>query len=292
MQLFGKPKNQWGWVRWGGWAFLAWRLVLMAWAFASRKIDLLNGIEMLLIPLILIPLGTWREHEQVKHELEHAAHLEAEQAEAARHSETVQRVREAVLAELGAPQAEGGMLAKAGEIVRRDLPGLNPKGKGELLHFLFGRGLLSGETALELKGADFGGVKLEKAALEGVRLEGVDLSKARMDGCQLQGARLDGSNLRHAFLRHAGLGAASLAGADLTRAHLDGADLAGADLQGAVLKNAHLVRVTLEGAKVSGEALEQAIIIDAVMPDGARVTNERGREYLRSKELEQVVARL
>src|SRR5215208_6893536 len=77
-------------------------------------------------------------------------------------------------------------------------------GKGNLLTFLHGAGLIIGieNPAVALTGADLQGVDLPRADLEGANLQGANL----------QGANLEGANLREAYLRGVNLQGADLQG--------------------------------------------------------------------------------
>lgn len=212
------------------------------------------------------------------------------------------------------------------EAVLAALAELDGKGRGEMLRFLFERGLLNGDhPALDLPGANLSELHLTKTHLSGVALDGADLSGARLDGAHLESSRLSGAKLVKAHLRHAHLKAAHLAGSDLTGARLEGADLEGANLsgarlEGALLMGANLKRCALNGIQARGAhlqkadlsgslglapgeaaqtapmaapvALDEAILIDTVLPDGRVVTNARGKEYLQNKEIATLIDRL
>jgi uncharacterized protein YjbI with pentapeptide repeats len=158
-------------------------------------------------------------------------------------------------------------------MIQEALQDLNGKGKGDLLLFLYEHELVTGEKpAVDLHGTDFRGVILTNDNLPGICLEGADLSNARMNGVHLEQARLAEVNLGRAFLRQAELKGAMLSGSNLREARLEGANL--------------------EGATCSPEILSRAILIDTIDPEGRKVTNERGKQYLRDKELSMVVDRL
>jgi uncharacterized protein YjbI with pentapeptide repeats len=110
-------------------------------------------------------------------------------------------------------------------------------GKGNLLTFLHGAGLIGTENpAIALTGADLKGVTLRRAT---------DLRGANLDNANLKGANLQEANLK---------------GAELYKANLKGANLKGANLKGAVLYE----------AKVFDDELADALSLkDAIMPDGS-----------------------
>ena len=93
----------------------------------------------------------------------------------------------------------------------------------------------TGETILEIDGAD-----LARADLADANLRGADLTDADLTDADLRGANLADANLRGANLARADLTGASLTDADLARADLAGASLTGADLTGADLTRASL----------------------------------------------------
>jgi len=111
------------------------------------------------------------------------------------------------------------------------LRGVDRAGKGNLLTFLHGAGLIGAENpAMALTGANFGGANLQQAKLEEANLQGANLYKANLYGADLHGANLSEANLS----------GADLSGADLSGAHLEGANLSEAKLYGANLAKAHL----------------------------------------------------
>jgi uncharacterized protein YjbI with pentapeptide repeats len=174
------------------------------------------------------------------------------------------------------------------------LPELDGKGKGELLRLLFEKGLLNGANpAVGLRGADFREAAIHKAHLNGISLEGVDLGKARLDGAHMEKSILSGTNLSKAFLRHADLKEGVLPGCDLSGAHLEHANLEGANLNGARLDGAFLSSANLRNCALDSlDVLEQAILIETILPEGRVATNEKGKEYLRNKEIAVLVDRL
>jgi uncharacterized protein YjbI with pentapeptide repeats len=309
MKILGKAQNKWGWVRIAGWVALAgvavWTalsaalrgtgmLPWLAWS-GYRAFSLLAGIEAAALPLLSIFVATWLEEHDSRAETEQSAHNEAERAAAARRREIIERFQAAVLAQMSAAVAVSEQVGlKLGEAARAAFLELDGPGKGDLLRLLFEKGLLSGASPLiALQGADLGGLILPKAQLGGASLAGADLSRARLDGahlarCQLSGANLGKAHLRHASLKEAGLGGCNLSGARLENASLEGADLQGARLDGAFLINASLKNCLLS----SPQSLEQAVLVETVFPDGQKVTNAKGKEYLKKKEMAYLIDRL
>lgn len=139
------------------------------------------------------------------------------------------------------------------ETIQAALTELNGKGRGEVLHLLYEAGKLSGdETGLDVREMDFSGAVLRHADLRGARMAGCDLSRAKLEGARLQGADLTGAKLEEAFLKHA----------------------------------------NLTGCALEAESLDEAILIETIAPDGRKVTNEKGKAYLRSKEIAMLVDKL
>ena len=293
MRLLGKPQNTWGWVRIAGCAALVGVVLWTALAALLRSLgevswmawsgypafSLLKGLELALVPLLAIIVAGWLEEQDLQTVAGQSAHHEAERAAAAQQKAVIKGFHEAVQAALAdepsymppahMPAAQIPVQARTrlNELTQAALPALNGKGKGEILHFLYEKGLLAGESPLfNLNGADF----------------------------------------RRAFLRHAHLPGAGLAGCDLSGAILEGANLQDADLRntilnGAFLKKANLTNSALTSFPAADEdsrpnsvpgSLDQAILIETILPDGRTVTNEKGKEYLRNKELATLIDRL
>jgi uncharacterized protein YjbI with pentapeptide repeats len=102
-------------------------------------------------------------------------------------------------------------------------------GKGSLLAFLYGAGLIGAKKpAVALYGAN-----LQRANLQDASLIGASLIGAKLQDADLQGADLQAANLKDASLQRANLQRADLQeDADLRGANLLKADLRGADLRG------------------------------------------------------------
>ncbi len=313
MRIFRKPETLWGWVRAAGIVLLAAVAVWTALAVILRGVgeipwlawsgyqnfSFLNGAELAALPLLAVFIAGWLEEHDLRVQAEHTNHREAEQAAAARRARILKQLREAILAELDEkkhPQTEIPAQPRAGisDTILAALPELDGKGKGELLHLLFEKGLLNGANpAVALNGADFGGITMPKAQLNGISMGGIDLRKARLDGAHMEKSILSGANLSKAILRHANLREAALAGSDLSGAHLEHANLEGADLKGARLEGAFLNNASLRNCVMdSPETLDEAILVETVDPDGRVITNEKGKEHLRNKELAVLVDRL
>ena len=292
MGILGKPKNRYGWARLFAWAVLAGILVWMpaaaglraagdvAWMSWSEyhSFTVLEGVELALIPLLAAFMAGWLEEQEHRHHTELARHREAARAQAAQREAAVRRFRATVwdlLPDSGQDPAKIPVKTrmKLSELTRDALHELDGKGRGELVLFLYAHKLVTGEKSLvDLRGADGRGAILNSARLHGICLDGADLSNAQMSESDLRQARLFGVNLGQAYLRQTDLRDAVLSGCNLRGARLDGANL--------------------EGAKCSPDSLNRAILIDTVSPDGRKVTNENGKQYLRDKELAIIVDRL
>jgi len=141
------------------------------------------------------------------------------------------------------------------------------KGKGSLLTFLYGAGLIgTQDPAVVLTGAD-----LREAALQGRTLSRVDLRNANLWKANLQGASLWNADLSGANLQRADLRKTILEGANLQGAYLQRADLRDANLQGALLGRANLQGADLQGAKVTDQQLAVTRSLQgAIMSDGSK----------------------
>ena len=139
---------------------------------------------------------------------------------------------------------------------------IDGNGKGSLLTFLHGAGLIGTENpAVVLTGAD-----LRRLALRGANLTGVDLYNANLWRANLQGVSLWRANLRKANLQRADLRKTILQEAVLQEAFLQRADLREADL-----REANLQEANLRHAKVTNGQLAAALSLrGATMPDGSK----------------------
>jgi hypothetical protein len=278
-----------------------------------------DGFELAILPLLAVIVGGWLEEQDHKIETEQSHHREAERIVASQRKETMQHFHDDLLvilskAEHASAEFPVEFRERVSEIVLSVLQELDGKGKGELLHLLFEKSLVTGESPLiALSGTDFGRANLHNAHLEGICLIGVDLSNALMDGVHLSKSRLSASNMSRAFLRHADLREATLTGCQLNGANMENANLEGADLSDASLEAAFLRHANLKHCKLNRpsagdtaaakadpltgkigipESLALAILIDTILPDGRKVTNEKGKEYLRNKEIALLVDKL
>jgi len=127
---------------------------------------------------------------------------------------------------------------------------LDPSLKSKLLVFLGQSGLLSGDTRLGLKGADF---------------RRVDLSKINLPRADLHGINLERAILRDAVLFKANLQNARLKQADLRRANLQEADLRQADFTGQALEEANLSEANLTGTRLTPEQRNQAGLKETIL---------------------------
>lgn len=318
MKLLGKPHNKWGWIRVAGSVALAavagWGLVAaglrgigaVAWLAWSgyQTFSPLTGVELAILPLLAVIIAGWLEAEEVQAQTDLNNHTETERTLTVQRKAMLKQFHDAVQTELAEstsdkPEIRAQVGARMIALTQTALAVLDGIGKGEALHYLFEKGLVSGESpVLALKGLDLNGLRLHKPHLDGICLAGAELVNAHLDGAHLAHSHLSAANLRRAFLRQADLRAATLTDANLARAHLDDANLAGADLSSACLDGVFLINTNLKNCTVGGstndilEILEQAILIETILPDGRKVTNAKGKEYLRKKEYDVLVNKL
>ncbi len=310
MNLFGKPQNIWGWVRILALAVtvvaIAWTgislftpglrtLPWMAWSGTS-SFSLIQQIELALTALILSIAFRLMERETVKMDAHRAQAREARRAAAALRKEKKERAFEAIRGAL-AESKEDAAGPKVLELAREVLPDLDGRGRGELLCLLHENGLLSGaDPQVELTGTDFSHAVIYDAKLEGICLDSVDLTNIQMDEAQLANSHLAGVNMSISFLRNADLRGATLARSNLRKTRFEGSNLEGADLRDTRLNDANLMRANLKNCILSDAdasrvdslaLLEQAILVDTILPDGRKVTNDKGREFLRQKEMKE-----
>lgn len=116
--------------------------------------------------------------------------------------------------------------------------------KRTLLDYLGESGLLTGDTRIVLRNADFRHVDLHS-----ISLSYADLREINLEQANLQGAMLFEANLYKAKLKKADLSRANLQGANLQQADLTGAVLKGTNLQGANLAETILTLAQREQAK-------------------------------------------
>ena len=306
MRIFDKAKNRWGWLRLAG--ILGTAAVVM-WALAAallRGLGELPGLawsgyaaftpvkalEWLLVPLTAALVAGWLEDHEHASAAELESRRENEHRLAAQREETLHQLHAVVE---GALDGAGHELpaptrARLAQAVQAALAQLDGKGRGEALGLLHARKLVETPFA-ELAQADFSGALLHNARLNGTHLPGANLSGAKVTGAHLAKCDFTGANLARVFIQHSDLRGSMLAGCDLSRSRLIDVDLEGADLSAAVLEDAFFKNANLKHAKVS-EPLDRAVLIETVLPDGRRVTNQNGKEYLKQKEYADLVDKL
>ncbi len=125
-------------------------------------------------------------------------------------------------------------------------------------------------SELDLSGADFRKIVLEKAELQGCRLIQVNL-----DGANLWKAKLQDAYLREAELKNADLSRAKLCNAYLLEVNLQGAYLGAADLQNVNLTSANLAKTYLAHADLQLANLSYANLQHADL----RFTKMRGTSF-------------
>lgn len=116
---------------------------------------------------------------------------------------------------------------------------------------------------LNLNGADFRKIVLEKAELQGcqliqVKFDGAHLWEAKLDGANLWGAKLQDVDLKGAELKKADLRRAKLCNTYLLEANLQDAWLEGAELQNVNLTSVNLAKTYLAHADLQDVNLSRA----------------------------------
>ncbi len=290
----------------------------MAWS-GYQTFSPLAALDLAVVSLLAAFAAGWLEVHEQQTGIALAQHQEAGLARAVQREAIIGRFQQAVQAALpGAGQAPAGLPERTqieiALLAREALKELDGQGKGAVLRFLFDQKLLDIQNLpVELHNADCRGAVLTDAQLGGICLDGVDLSNAQLNGAGLVKGRFFRANLRLARLRQADLGEAVLDGCNLHGARLDDANLEGADLRRAHLEAAILIQANLKDCKLDGYPargarstdmqrkdgqalslgpLDKAILIDTILPDGQKVTNENGKNYLRDKELSMLVDKL
>lgn len=310
MRIFSTPKNRWGWLRLlgilGAGIILLWTVAAallrglgeIPWlAWSGYHTFLPNrGLEWLTLFAAAGFAGGWLEAQEHETALDAANHRENERQREAQREETLRQFHAAVEnllagmdhhAPANLPSQTRAELAAATQTALQALDG---KGRGEVIRHLHAKKLI--ETSFpELAAADFSGALLHNARLNGIHLAGADLSGAKIEGAHLAKCNLPGANLAKAFIQHSDLHEAVLAGCNLERARLVHVDLEGADLRGAALEGAFFKNANLRHCAVPA-SLDQATLIETTLPDGKKVTNPNGREYLKQKEYADLVDRL
>lgn len=310
MRIFSKPKNRWGWLRLLG--ILGFGVILL-WTAAAALLRGLGGIpglawsgyntflpgrglEWLTLFAAAGFAGGWLEVQQHETALDEANQRENERRRDAQRDETLRQFHAALDGLLAGtdhhapanlpPQTRADLAAAA----QSALQALDGKGRGDVIRHLHAKKLIEAPFP-ELAAADFSGVLLHNARLNGIHLAGADLSGAKIDGTHLAKSSLPGANLARAFIQHSDLREAVLAGSNLERARLVHVDLEGADLRGAALEGAFFKNANLKHCAVPAD-LDRATLIETTLPDGKKVTNQNGREYLKQKEYADLVDKL
>ncbi len=309
MRILDKAKNRWGWLRLAG---IIGAAVVLLWALAAALLRGLGtfpglawsgyadftparALEWLMVPLAAVAAGGWLEDHEHAAAAELDSQREAERQLAAQREAALRQLHAAVDGALaGLKHGEHGLPAPAraqlAQAVQSALAQLDGLGKGEVLSLLHGKKLV--ETPFpELAQADFSGTLLHNAHLNGIHLPGANLAGAKIDGAHLSKCDFTGANLAKAFIQHSDLRGSILAGCNLERSRLIDVDLEGADLSAAGLEGAFFKNAKLKHARVP-ETFAQATLIETVLPDGRRVTNPAGKEYLKQKEYADLVDKL
>ncbi|MCA1565916.1 MAG: pentapeptide repeat-containing protein [Acidobacteria bacterium] len=118
--------------------------------------------------------------------------------------------------------------------------------KSTLMEYLNRSGLLTGETRILLRNADFRHVDLRSLSLPRADLREVNLEDAKLQGAILFEANLYKAKLKKADLRRANLQGANLQQADLTGAMLEGTNLRGANTHGMTVTPGQLKQARMD----------------------------------------------
>jgi uncharacterized protein YjbI with pentapeptide repeats len=150
---------------------------------------------------------------------------------------------------------------------------LDGPGRGNLIRFLYGAGLIVGQDKpiVDLAGTD----------LSGVDLSGADLRKAQFGSVNLAGANLKDADLSMADLIHADLSDANLRNANLFGVGLSEADLSDADLSNTDLRSARLHQVDLRGSNLHNAHLQAASLVGANLRNANFVNADLSKAHLR-----------
>jgi len=175
------------------------------------------------------------------------------------------------------------------DVVKAYLPELDETGRGEILRLLYQKGLLNEKPVLRLTGMDFHEAVLRNMPLTGINLPQINLQHAQMSEAHLEHSDFSGANLKRALLRFSDLSGAQLVGANLHVANLENANLESADLTRADLSGAYLKKANLLNSRVELQDLEQSVLIDTILPNGQKLTNKKGEEFLHKKDLEAAI---
>ncbi len=141
------------------------------------------------------------------------------------------------------------------------LRALDGERRGIVIRFLYEAGLLSGKSALDLKGACLVDADLMNTDLRGASLNGVDLTDSQLSNSILQNASLEEAQLIRA----------NLSNSDLYKANLTGAVLAKANLLKAILDDAILDASDMSKAKVLELQLAKSKSLEGIiMPNGKK----------------------
>lgn len=311
MKIFSKPKNSWGWLRLLG--ILGFGIILL-WTAAAALLRALGeipglawsgyntflpgrGLEWLTLFAAAGFAGGWLEAQQHETALDEANQRENERRRDAQRDEILRQFHAAVESLLSgtdhhipaefSPQTRAGLAAAA----QTALLALDGKGRGDVIRHLHAKKLIEAPFP-ELAAADFSGALLHNARLNGIHLAGADLSGAKIEGAHLAKSSLPGANLARAFIQHSDLREAVLAGSNLERARLVHVDLEGADLRGAALEGTFFKNANLKHCAVPANLDQAAILIETTLPEGKKVTNQNGRDYLKQKEYADLVDKL
>ena len=229
--------------------------------------SLWDWLQLLIVPTVLGIAATWLNYVMNRNEraeMKQRADIEHAIAQDSQRETLLQtyldRMSDLIL--INHLRQPGAHAAEARHIARvrttTVLLQLDDVRKGSLVRFLYDAGLISidkgtGESIINLNGANLSNADLTRANLIGADLRGADLSSAKLSFARLDDAHLERANLNEANLTGAHLSDAYLTGAKLGRAKLQGTNLKWTHLNDADLHEVNFFRTDISGADLSGD---------------------------------------
>ncbi len=312
MDLFSKPKNVWGKLRFTCMlGFTVAGLLIVFHLFRSLSGDSVLNSNLLLEILdffLLFFTGAffsgWMEQKEIRkrailHEL-HAAERRHQELLLDQFRTEIEKI--APLLDQNAVNTGDIKRHPIIDLIQKIFPDLNDKSKGTVLSILYDHKLICNENSMvALEAVSWIGTEISDKYFPGISLRNTDFRKSRMTGTDLESSCLSGCDLRRSVFRNANLRGSNLRKANLQNANLENADLEGSDLREADLLDTYLMGANLLNCKLGNtilnamnipEKLDSAILISTIIPDGRKITNEKGKQYLRKKEYEMIVDKL
>ena len=314
MNIFGKPKNIWGKIRLTcvtGFAVsgilivfhLIRSLSIIDYAFL-RSFSLLELFEFILLFFVGALLSGWMEQKEIR---KNASLVELHAKEKMQQDILLDQFRNQIQEIAASFEKNTANITDFNNttvvnLIRKILPDLNAKTKGMVLSVLYDYKLICDENpAVGFEGISWSGTDITENHLDGINISNVDFQKSCLIGANLERSCFSGCDLRRSVFRNA-----NLKGSNLREANLQNANFSDANLEGTDLRDANLTDTFFKGANLRNcffgtssldctdfsEVLESAILISTILPDGRKITNEKGKQYLRRKEYEMIVDKL